>query len=74
MVDPDWLLSACPNLKTIPCVLVLHGDGKQLYNHIAAEMHMKIIFSHSRQPTRPWPSSELPLPHAKNTYCVWDNA
>ncbi|OAY67291.1 Tyrosyl-DNA phosphodiesterase 1 [Ananas comosus] len=27
MVDIDWLLSACPDLKKIPHVLVVHGEG-----------------------------------------------
>nr|GMD05196.1 tyrosyl-DNA phosphodiesterase 1 [Ipomoea batatas] len=27
MVDIDWLLSACPALKKIPQVLVVHGEG-----------------------------------------------
>ncbi|KAL0398727.1 UNVERIFIED_CONTAM: Tyrosyl-DNA phosphodiesterase 1 [Sesamum radiatum] len=27
MVDIDWLLSACPNLKRVPNVLVIHGEG-----------------------------------------------
>ncbi|KAL0353227.1 UNVERIFIED_CONTAM: Tyrosyl-DNA phosphodiesterase 1 [Sesamum angustifolium] len=27
MVDIDWLLSACPALKRVPNVLVIHGEG-----------------------------------------------
>lgn len=27
MVDVDWLLSACPALKKVPHVLVIHGEG-----------------------------------------------
>ncbi|KAK6123983.1 hypothetical protein DH2020_042266 [Rehmannia glutinosa] len=27
MVDVDWLLSACPILKRVPNVLVIHGEG-----------------------------------------------
>ncbi|KAL2473374.1 tyrosyl-DNA phosphodiesterase-related [Forsythia ovata] len=27
MVDIDWLLSACPMLKRVPHVLVIHGEG-----------------------------------------------
>ncbi|KAL3519526.1 hypothetical protein ACH5RR_017675 [Cinchona calisaya] len=27
MVDIDWLLSACPMLKNVPNVLVIHGEG-----------------------------------------------
>ncbi|WCJ20295.1 Tyrosyl-DNA phosphodiesterase 1 [Euphorbia peplus] len=27
MVDMDWLMSACPTLKQVPHVLVIHGEG-----------------------------------------------
>ncbi|XP_073061478.1 tyrosyl-DNA phosphodiesterase 1 isoform X2 [Primulina eburnea] len=27
MVDIDWLLSACPTIKRVPHVLVIHGEG-----------------------------------------------
>ncbi|CAI9087769.1 OLC1v1021938C1 [Oldenlandia corymbosa var. corymbosa] len=27
MVDMDWLLSACPTVKKVPHVLVIHGEG-----------------------------------------------
>ncbi|KAJ3670391.1 hypothetical protein LUZ60_010715 [Juncus effusus] len=34
MVDLDWLLSACPNLKNIPHVLVVHGESNSSFDHL----------------------------------------
>ncbi|KAJ0983320.1 hypothetical protein J5N97_011575 [Dioscorea zingiberensis] len=34
MVDIDWLLSACPTMKKIPHVLVLHGESGATVEHI----------------------------------------
>ncbi|XP_078157111.1 tyrosyl-DNA phosphodiesterase-like protein isoform X2 [Carex rostrata] len=34
MVDIDWLLSACPNLKKIPHVLVAHGESGASFDHL----------------------------------------
>ncbi|VFQ81701.1 unnamed protein product [Cuscuta campestris] len=34
MVDIDWLLSACPTLKKIPQVLVIHGEGDSTVEHM----------------------------------------
>ncbi|XP_074564709.1 tyrosyl-DNA phosphodiesterase 1 [Curcuma longa] len=33
MVDIDWLVSACPNLRKIPHVLVLHGESDGSEDH-----------------------------------------
>ncbi|KAI3456414.1 hypothetical protein Pfo_013077 [Paulownia fortunei] len=34
MVDVDWLLSACPMLKRVPHVLVIHGEGDGTLEHM----------------------------------------
>ncbi|XP_016469226.1 tyrosyl-DNA phosphodiesterase 1 isoform X2 [Nicotiana tabacum] len=34
MVDMDWLLSACPALKRIPNVLIIHGEGDGVMEHM----------------------------------------
>ncbi|KAG8385702.1 hypothetical protein BUALT_Bualt03G0072600 [Buddleja alternifolia] len=34
MVDIDWLLSACPMLKRVPQVLVIHGEGDGTLEHM----------------------------------------
>ncbi|WOL15127.1 hypothetical protein Cni_G23908 [Canna indica] len=33
MVDMDWLMSACPNLRKIPHVLVVHGESDGAEDH-----------------------------------------
>lgn len=37
MVDMDWLLSACPILRTIPRVLVIHGESAHTFEHMKKE-------------------------------------
>ncbi|XP_076922636.1 tyrosyl-DNA phosphodiesterase 1-like [Bidens hawaiensis] len=56
MVDLDWLMSACPTLKSIPHVLVVHGesDGRQ--------EHMK-----KNKPAN-WILHKPPLPIAWGTH------
>ncbi|GAB2298826.1 hypothetical protein Dimus_032903 [Dionaea muscipula] len=34
MVDLDWLLPACPTLKKVPHVLVVHGEGDGTLEHM----------------------------------------
>ncbi|XP_057962468.1 tyrosyl-DNA phosphodiesterase 1 isoform X2 [Malania oleifera] len=34
MVDIDWLISACPTLKKVPHVLVIHGEGDGTLDHM----------------------------------------
>ncbi|XP_071720314.1 tyrosyl-DNA phosphodiesterase 1 isoform X2 [Rutidosis leptorrhynchoides] len=34
MVDIDWLLSACPTLKNVPHVLVVHGESDDRLEHM----------------------------------------
>ncbi|XP_020256588.1 tyrosyl-DNA phosphodiesterase 1 isoform X2 [Asparagus officinalis] len=34
MVDIDWLMSACPNLRKIPHVLVIHGENGATAEHL----------------------------------------
>ncbi|KAM7255296.1 hypothetical protein ACFE04_020537 [Oxalis oulophora] len=34
MVDMDWLLPACPVLKKVPHVLVIHGEGDGTLDHM----------------------------------------
>ncbi|XP_042517579.1 tyrosyl-DNA phosphodiesterase 1 isoform X3 [Macadamia integrifolia] len=34
MVDIDWLISACPAIKKIPHVLVIHGEGDGTLDHL----------------------------------------
>jgi hypothetical protein len=34
MIDPDWLIDACPQLLDVPKVAVLHGGGAaRCYSH-----------------------------------------
>ncbi|KAI3698104.1 hypothetical protein L6452_31216 [Arctium lappa] len=56
MVDIDWLISACPTLKNVPHVLVVHGesDGRQ--------EHMK------RNKPANWILHKPPLPIAWGTH------
>ncbi|KAJ9566540.1 hypothetical protein OSB04_002506 [Centaurea solstitialis] len=56
MVDIDWLISACPTLKNVPHVLVVHGesDGRQ--------EHMK-----KNKPAN-WVLHKPPLPIAWGTH------
>ncbi|XP_073005062.1 tyrosyl-DNA phosphodiesterase 1 isoform X1 [Typha latifolia] len=34
MVDIDWLMSACPNLRKVPHVLVVHGETGASFEHL----------------------------------------
>lgn len=37
MVDIDWLLSACPILRTIPRVLLIHGESSHTFENMKKE-------------------------------------
>ncbi|CAL9055894.1 unnamed protein product [Musa banksii] len=56
MVDIDWLLSACPSLRKVPHVLVVHGESG------ATEDHLKKV-----KPAN-WVLHKPPLPIAYGTH------
>lgn len=67
MVDMEWLMSACPNLKKIPHVLVVHGEGD------ASVENMK-----KKKPAN-WIFHKPPLPiqygthHSKAMFLIYPN-
>ncbi|CAL9121280.1 unnamed protein product [Musa textilis] len=56
MVDIDWLISACPSLRKVPHVLVVHGESG------ATEDHLKKV-----KPAN-WVLHKPPLPIAYGTH------
>ncbi|KAK3035085.1 hypothetical protein RJ639_032587 [Escallonia herrerae] len=43
MVDIDWLVSACPTLRRVPDVLVIHGEGDGTLEHMEKHKHANWI-------------------------------
>ncbi|XP_078157113.1 tyrosyl-DNA phosphodiesterase-like protein isoform X4 [Carex rostrata] len=60
MVDIDWLLSACPNLKKIPHVLVAHGESGASFDHLPV--------SHFKNKLGNWVFHKPPLPISYGTH------
>ncbi|CAI9259257.1 unnamed protein product [Lactuca saligna] len=85
MVDIDWLMSACPNLKNIPHVLVVHGesDGRQanmkkhkLENWIFHKPSLPIAWGthHSKAMFLVYPEGVRIIVHTANLiYVDWNN-
>ncbi|KAL6992720.1 hypothetical protein U1Q18_010834 [Sarracenia purpurea var. burkii] len=56
MVDVDWLISACPMLKKVPHVLVIHGESDGTLEHM------------KRNKTANWILHKPPLPISYGTH------
>ncbi|CAN6452176.1 unnamed protein product [Victoria cruziana] len=50
MVDIDWLFSACPLLRKVPHVLVIHGESDGILDHIKKNKLMNWTFHKPRLP------------------------
>ncbi|XP_055826134.1 tyrosyl-DNA phosphodiesterase 1 [Solanum dulcamara] len=85
MVDMDWLLSACPALKRIPNVLVIHGEGdgamecmkrSKLANWILHKPSLPIAYGthHSKAMLLVYPTGVRVIVHTANLISVdWNN-
>ncbi|XP_060191002.1 tyrosyl-DNA phosphodiesterase 1 isoform X1 [Lycium barbarum] len=85
MVDMDWLLSACPNLKRIPNVLVVHGEGdgsmecmkrSKPANWILHKPSLPIAYGthHSKAMLLVYPTGVRVIVHTANLiYVDWNN-
>ncbi|KAI3829368.1 hypothetical protein L1987_03490 [Smallanthus sonchifolius] len=85
MVDLDWLMSACPTLKKIPHVLVVHGesDGRQEHmkknkpaNWILHKPSLPIAWGthHSKAMFLVYPQGVRVIVHTANLiYVDWNN-
>ncbi|XP_075085908.1 tyrosyl-DNA phosphodiesterase 1 isoform X2 [Nicotiana tabacum] len=85
MVDMDWLLSACPALKRIPNVLVIHGEGDGVMEHmkrskpanwILHKPSLPIAYGthHSKAMILVYPTGVRVIVHTANLiYVDWNN-
>ncbi|KAM3239007.1 tyrosyl-DNA phosphodiesterase 1 isoform X1 [Capsicum annuum] len=85
MVDMDWLLSACPTLKRIPNVLVIHGEGdgavesmkrSKPANWILHKPSLPIAYGthHSKAMLLVYPTGVRVIVHTANLiYVDWNN-
>ncbi|CAN4109750.1 unnamed protein product [Withania somnifera] len=85
MVDMDWLLSACPTLKRIPNVLVVHGEGdgalesmkrSKPANWILHKPSLPIAYGthHSKAMLLVYPTGVRVIVHTANLiYVDWNN-
>ncbi|XP_049395468.1 tyrosyl-DNA phosphodiesterase 1 [Solanum stenotomum] len=85
MVDMDWLLSACPTLKRIPNVLVIHGEGdgtmeymkrSKLANWILHKPSLPIAYGthHSKAMLLVYPTGVRVIVHTANLISIdWNN-
>ncbi|XP_070041892.1 tyrosyl-DNA phosphodiesterase 1 isoform X4 [Nicotiana tomentosiformis] len=85
MVDMDWLLSACPALKRIPNVLVIHGEGDGVMEHMKRSKPVNWILHkpslpiaygthHSKAMILVYPTGVRVIVHTANLiYVDWNN-
>ncbi|XP_010317667.1 tyrosyl-DNA phosphodiesterase 1 [Solanum lycopersicum] len=85
MVDMDWLLSACPTLKRIPNVLVIHGEGdgtmeymkrSKIANWILHKPSLPIAYGthHSKAMLLVYPTGVRVIIHTANLISIdWNN-
>nr|XP_009761553.1 PREDICTED: tyrosyl-DNA phosphodiesterase 1-like isoform X2 [Nicotiana sylvestris] len=85
MVDMDWLLSACPALKRIPNVLIIHGEGDGVMEHmkrskpanwILHKPSLPIAYGthHSKAMILVYPTGVRVIVHTANLiYVDWNN-
>lgn len=85
MVDMDWLLSACPTLKRIPNVLIVHGEGdgamecmkrSKPANWILHKPSLPIAYGthHSKAMLLVYPTGVRVIVHTANLiYVDWNN-
>ncbi|KAK1284192.1 hypothetical protein QJS10_CPB21g00868 [Acorus calamus] len=85
MVDMDWLLSACPKLRTVPQVLVIHGEAGGTLEHLKKNKPQNWIFHkpplpisygthHSKAMLLVYPQGVRIIVHTANLiYVDWNN-
>ncbi|KAD3337938.1 hypothetical protein R6Q59_027298 [Mikania micrantha] len=85
MVDLDWLMSACPALKKIPHVLVVHGESDGRQEHLKKNKPTNWIFHkpplpiawgthHSKAMFLVYPQGVRIIVHTANLiYVDWNN-
>ncbi|PSS04715.1 Tyrosyl-DNA phosphodiesterase [Actinidia chinensis var. chinensis] len=85
MVDVDWLISACPTLKKVPHVLVIHGESdgslermkrSKLTNWILHKPPLPISYGthHSKAMLLVYPRGVRVIVHTANLiYVDWNN-
>ncbi|KAJ8442278.1 hypothetical protein Cgig2_011201 [Carnegiea gigantea] len=68
MVDMDWLSSACPALKKVPQVLVVHGEGGGVLEYMKVCVLCPDLWDSNRNKPSNWILHRPPLPISYGTH------